>query len=197
MTNFTNPSTQTSGHLVTAEEWNEFVNNFKFFDETRCIPIPMADTHSPPNTQAAGIEYVSGAGTPAVAWHQRLFDGTTVEGWQFGHPVPDEYKDSPAFVFLGHMATATGGTIVLNAYVSYEGAGVNGTAPTFDTVNAGTFVVPGTAATTFFGTISLTNNDSMAAGGFMTLHVQRNPADAQDGAGGDFVMKKGKIDYGI
>jgi hypothetical protein len=72
MANFTNPDTRTTSYLVTADDWNAFVNNFKFFDETRYLELDIAESHPPlANTDAAAVEIVSSSsGTPTPAWYQ-------------------------------------------------------------------------------------------------------------------------------
>jgi hypothetical protein len=197
MTDFTNPSTQTSGHLVTAAEWNELVNNHKFFDETRYLELDMAESHAPTVIAVAPLEKgSSAAGTPCVSWHQRTFAAGTVQGCQWAKPIPPEYKDSPKLVVLGYMATATSGTVVVQGYVSSESIGDIGTAPTFDTVNAATITVPGTAASIFAATITLTNADSLAASDHATFHFQRVGTVAGT-AGGNYIAKKAMFTYGI
>ena len=196
MANFTNPSTQTTGHLVTAEEWNEFVNNHKFFDETRYLELDIAESHPPDNMSVAPISLVaSSAGTPTPKAYVASFDAGTIEGREWAKPIPPEYKDNPAIEFLAYMGTATSGTVVVNAYVSSSGVGANGTTFAFDTINSATITVPGTASIVFAGTISLTNADSMAAKDSAVFCLSRGTAG--NTAGGDMMIKSAAFRYGI
>ena len=196
---FVNPSTQTSGHLITAAEWNEFVNNFKFFDTTRYLELDIEESHPPlSDITAVPIELVESSGAaPNPAWYQALFDADTVEGRQWAKPIPPEYKDSPAIEFLGKMGTATSGTIVLGGYVSSISAGAAGDSRTFDTVNLATIAVAGTAGVTFAGTITLTNADSMAAKDHAVFMLIRSGTATVDNAGGDFKLVSAAFRYGI
>ena len=199
MTDFTNPTTRTTGYKVTATDWNELVNNNKFFDETRYLELDIAESHPPlSNTTAAGIELVeSSAGTPTPAWYQASYNGTAVLARQWSKPIPPEYKDSPAIEFIGYMGTATAGTIVVSAYVSSIGAGASGAARPFDAANAATITVPGTAGICFAGTISMTNNDSMAAKDHAIFMLARSGTATADTAGGDLKIKSVAFRYGI
>lgn len=198
MSDFTNPSTQTTGYLVSADDWNAFVNNFKFFDETRYLELDIAESHPPTNMSVAPIELVdSSAGTPTPRWYQARFDAGTIEGREWSKPIPPEYKDSPAIEFIGYMATATSGTVVVGAYVTSVGANANGTARPFDAVNLATITVPGTAGIAFAGTISLTAADGMAAKDHAVLMLTRVGTATSDTAGGDMVVNSVAFRYGI
>lgn len=199
MANFTNPDTRTTSYLVTADDWNAFVNNFKFFDETRYLELDIAESHPPlANTDAAAVEIVSSsAGTPTPAWYQARFDAGTIEARQWSKPIPPEYKDSPAIEFIAYMATATAGTVVMSAYVTSIGAGANGTARPFDAVNLATIAVPGTAGISFAGTISMTNADGMAAKDHAVIMLARVGTATADNAGGDMVVNSVAFRYGI
>jgi hypothetical protein len=199
MTTFTNPSTQTTGHLVTAAEWNELVNNNKFFDETRYLELDIAESHPPLSGRPpAPIEVVESVGTPTCAWYQARFDAGTLEARQWSKPIPPEYKDTPQIVFSGYMATAVAGTIIMNAYVSAQSAlDTTGTSRVFGTVNAATVAVPGTACQVFSGTITLTDPNGLAARDHAIFHIERFGTATIDNAGGDFVMTGAMFTYGI
>lgn len=196
MSDFTNPSNQSSGHLITEDEWNELVNNHKFFDETRYLELDIAESHPPDNMTAAPISLVaSSAGTPTPKKYVANYDDTAIEGREWAKPIPPEYKDSPAIEFLAYMGTATSGTVVVSAYVSSSGVGANGTSFPFDTINSATITVPGTASIKFAGTISLTNADSMAAKDSAVFCLSRGTAG--NTAGGDMIIDSAAFRYGI
>jgi hypothetical protein len=199
MTDFNNPDTRITGYKVLATDWNILANNFKFFDETRYLELDIAESHPPlSDVTAAPIELVESSGAaPNPAWYQALFDASTVEARQWSKPIPPEYKDSPAIEFLGYMGTATSGTVVVSAYISSSGAGSNGTSITFDAANAATITVPGTAGICFAGTISMTNNDSMAAKDHAIFMLARSGTATADTAGGDLKIKSVAFRYGI
>ena len=194
---FTNPGTHPAGYKVLAVDWNVLAANFKFFDETRYLELDIAESQAPTTIDCAPIELANTAGTPNVSYFQRSFDAGTIEGCQWSKPIPPEYKDTPQIIFLGYMATATGGTIVMDCSVSAEGIGDIGTAPAYDTKNSATIIVPGTAASVFAGTITLTNDDSLAAYDHATFHLQRFGTATPDNAGGDLYIKKAIFTYGI
>ncbi len=88
------------------------------------------------------------------------------------------------------MASATSGTV--NFEVSVEaitpGDAVDLiTTESFDSVNSGSATVPGTAKTLGLMTITLANKDSVAAGDYVRLKVDRDGDDAgsDDSASGD------------
>lgn len=199
MSDFINPTTRTTSYLVTADDWNEFVNNFKFFDETRYLELDIAESHPPlANMDSAAVEIVSSSiGTPTPAWYQARYDAGTIEARQWSKPIPPEYKDSPAIEFVAYMATATSGTVVMGGYVTSIGAGANGTARPFDAANLATIAVPGTAGITFSGTISLANADSMAAKDHAVFMLSRVGTATVDNAGGDMVINNVAFRYGI
>lgn len=199
MANFTNPDTRTTSYLVTADDWNAFVNNFKFFDETRYLELDIAESHPPlANTDAAAVEIVSSSsGTPTPAWYQARFDAGTIEARQWSKPIPPEYKESPAIEFIGYMATATSGTVVVGAYVTSIGASANGSNRPFDAANLATIAVPGTAGICFAGTISMTNADGMVAKDHAVFMLTRVGTATADNAGGDMVVNSVAFRYGI
>lgn len=120
------------------------------------------------------------------------YDDTTKET-AYSYPVrlPDAYTGSgtlKADVYY-MMASATSGKV--NWEVQVEAVTASDaldldSASSFDTANAGDETVPGTAGYLAVMTITLTNNDSCAAGDYLRIAVARDAADAtNDTASGD------------
>ena len=129
---------------------------------------------------------ISGAG------HQRLlFDADTAEYgiWQFR--VPSNYPASGAALTAKiqyTMASATSGNVdfevSLMAVTDGDSADVD--TASFDTANAGNATVPGTAGYLDEISILCTTVDSVAAGDFVLVKLQRDATDAtNDTATGD------------
>lgn len=88
------------------------------------------------------------------------------------------------------MASATSGTVnfevSVEAFTAADAVDLDST-ESFDTVNSGSATVPGTAGYLGVMTITLTNKDSVAAGDYVRLKVDRDADDAgsDDTASGD------------
>ena len=194
MTNYTNPSTRTTGYKVTDENWNELVNNFKFLSETRSLDI--TDCFYPPTSNSAAIEtVVSSIGTPPPGWTNVLYDAGTVEYMLYKFIVPKDYGSSPKveFAFYG---TATSGTVVFSSAVVGLGA-AQGTNCNFGAVTLGTFAVNGTAGVRTPATISIADINGLAAGAKGMLFLCRVGTATADNAGGDCKVDKVMFGYGF
>lgn len=195
MTNFTNPTARSSGYKVTDEDWNELVNNFKFFDETRSYDL--TDKYYPPtDVTSAAIETVkSGIGTPAPQWTNVLFSPSTAEYMLYKFIVPKDYGDTPKLE-IAFYGTATSGTVVFKTAVVGLGA-AQGTNCNFGTSVNGTFAVAGTAGVRTQATITYSDSNGLAAGAKAMLYLERLPADGADNAGGDCKVDKVTFSYGL
>lgn len=194
MTNYNDPSTRATGYKVTDEDWNVFVNNFKFLSETRCTDI--TDCFYPPSANSAAIEtVVSGVGTPAPAWTNVLYDAGTLEYMLYKFIVPKDYGGS-AKVEFGFYGTATSGSVVFRSAVVGLGA-AQGTNCNFGTAVLGTFAVNGTAGVRTQATISITDTNGLAAGAKAMLFLERIGTATADNAGGDCKVDKVMFGYGF
>ena len=83
------------------------------------------------------------------------------------------------------MASAISGSVYFRAYVEAvaPGSALNiDTTDSFDVANSGNAVVPGTAGYEQTITITLTSNDSIAAGNLVRIKLDRDAANAGDTA---------------
>lgn len=92
-----------------------------------------------------------------------------------------------------YMGTAIAGSVVFGVQVAARSVGDAKSNKTFATVNYGTVAVPGTAGIIATFDITLTNNDSIAAGDSVNVLLFRYTADAQDTAGGTAFYRDGEI----
>jgi len=116
-----------------------------------------------------------------------VFDAATSWSCRWTAVAPQGLTGTLTLVVHFVMASATTGGIVFRGQVEAITPGdavALATATSFDTANAsGTITVPGTLIEGTF-TITLTNNDGMAAGDDIRISLDRNVADAGDNAAG-------------
>lgn len=155
-------------------------NNFEMtFGATAFIP----DSSSGP---AQLGQVPSGGGRPCLA-----FDSANVEGAiSFWRRVPGSYTGSGTLkAKLAYaMASATSGKVDWDVYVECvtPGDSIDTSTNSFDSANSGDDTVPGTAKYPDEVTITLTNKDSMAAGDWVRIKVERDADDGtNDTASGD------------
>ena len=116
-----------------------------------------------------------------------LFDASTDQSatWQFCMP---DYGGSVFNIeILYSMASATANAVVWDVSVMAVTPGDSADIVTesFDTVNSVTSTVPGTAGYLKVETITLTNQDSVAAGDFVKIKINRDANNGSDTATGD------------
>lgn len=159
---------------------------------TVSLPIQGAKLSGSYITNAAALD---GAQSP---W-KLLFDASTKESalWQFR--VPADYASGPTMKLSFAMASATSNKVVLDTevYAITPGDSQDVDSASFDSSNqdgAGV-TVPGTAGFVGEITFSLTNADSMAAGDFIIIRVNRLVADGNDTATGDLELLAASLEY--
>ena len=120
------------------------------------------------------------------------YDDTTVETAQsFPVQIPASYTGSGTLKLdvWYQMRTATTGSVAFRAYVEAitSGDAVDLDAgDSYDAANQGNSAVPGTAGYAKVATITLTNKDSVAAGDWVRIKLDRYASDAtNDTATGD------------
>lgn len=132
--------------------------------------------------------------TPASNTTLRVagFNDTTDQLVKLQGVAPQGLTGTLTLVVYGFMASATSGTVGLRAEVEAvtPGDSLNrNTTRSYDTINYQTSAtVPGTAGYPFSTTITLTNNDSLAAGDEFTIRFGRDAdgTGTTDSATGDF-----------
>lgn len=119
------------------------------------------------------------------------FDASTDEEARFSGVAPQGLTGAVTAVVTYMMASATSGDVVFNAAleaVSDGDATDLDAGDSFDTANAATATVPGTAGYIDQVTITCTNADSIAAGDYFRLKLLRDADNAADTATGDLYV---------
>lgn len=125
-----------------------------------------------------------------------LFDASQTESalWQFRYP--DYCGGTPVANLTYSMASATSNNVDLEVDVMAVADGETPTTASFDTTNevTGGTTVPGTAGLRDTVSITLSNNDSIAAGEMMIVRINRDHDDADDTATGDLELLEAEIE---
>lgn len=156
---------------------------------THSMPLPAGawqPTADPTNFATAALQVKQSSGTvPSPRWLEWLFDASTDEFIVIGFVVPDNYVSSPVLNVYYKAASGTSGTAAFQARVQCvsDGDAQDVDADSFDTANQGTATVPGTAGYLDVISITLTNADSMAAGDWCVIALNRDVS--ADGVSGD------------
>lgn len=111
------------------------------------------------------------------------FDAATVEGCRWTFAAPQGLTGTMNAIVYYCMASATSGKVDFEASieaVTPDDALDLDAATGFDTANAANETVPGTAGYMSSLAITLTNNDSMAAGDLVRLKLERDADDGTD-----------------
>lgn len=122
-------------------------------------------------------------GRPALA-----FSDSTTETCYWTMVVPQGWTGTKTFIITYAMASATTGGVVFDVAVEAisDGDSIDMDSSTsFDTANSANETVPGTAGFPSQLTVTLTNNDSSAAGDYIRFSLARDTADGNDTATGD------------
>lgn len=142
--------------------------------------LPISAAHLPDdsaNNAAAQIQKkTSSGGTLHPAWVEALFDDGTDEHVMFTFLMPDNYASDPVVDVYYKAAAATSGTAAFGAAIMAvsDGDAQDVDADAFDTANAGTATVPGTAGFMDVISITMSNDDSLAANDYINLVVFRD-----------------------
>lgn len=116
-----------------------------------------------------------------------LFDASTDQSatWQF--VMPQDYGSALKIRLVYSLASATSGNVIWNVSVMAvtpgDSADIN--TESYDTTNASTEAVPGTAGYLDTASITLSNADSAAAGDFVKIKIARDADNGSDTASGD------------
>ena len=140
---------------------------------------------------AAPIDVVESSGAaPNPVWYRMPLDAAADEGRQWNFILDRKYGSTPVLKVHYYMAGAnTTDDIVLVCRIAAVSDGdASVTAKVFDAVNSATVTVPDDAGTEDVASITLTNNDSMAASDRIMLLLYRDADAAGDTAAGDCVV---------
>jgi len=148
--------------------------------------------------QAAKLPATNSARIDAAENNWRLlFDASTDQAccWQFRLPV--NYSSSPVLKIQYSMNSAISGAVYFQVSVMAvtDGDAANINTDSYDTANSGNATVPGTAGYLDEISISLTNADSMAAGDYVKINVNRDADNASDTATGDAEVVAISLEY--
>ena len=149
---------------------------------TILLPIPP---HGFDGTEPAGLLYENDV--PHL-----LFDDTTAEGIYFQFRMPSDYSSALVIKLVYSMVSATSGTVGFDVSLWAATAGEDVDTPSYDTANAGSETVPGTAGLSSDLSIALSNDDSVAAGDLVRMKVFRQAADT---ASGDVELRAVNLEY--
>ncbi len=117
------------------------------------------------------------------------FDAATSEAAYWTSVAPQGLSGTITVILHCIMASAISGNVVfrgqLEAVTPGDAVDLDATT-SFDTANSsGAVAVPGTAGYDFAVSITMTNADSIAAGDYFRLSINRDAANASDTATGD------------
>ncbi len=134
----------------------------------------------------------SSAGVPSPRWIEWLFDADTDEFIVIDFFVPDNYSSAPVLKVRYKCLSAASGTAAFQARLMCltDADASDMDTETFDTVNAGTATVPGTAGHIDEISITLTNADSIAADDHCILALNRDVSEDSVAADIEFVGAK-------
>lgn len=129
-----------------------------------------------------------------------LFSGTQTEEAIRIIKMPSDYASTPVVRINGSMVSAIAGTIdlVIKCVAVSAGDLVDIDARAYDSDNAsGAITVPGTVKYPFTTdiSISLANNDTLAAADYFKMLIFRDHDSANDTATGDFLMRTAVLEY--
>ncbi len=150
------------------------------------LPIPgLFDASAPP-----GIDFEDNR--PRV-----LFDDTTVETMYWTFMMPQDFASGLIAKLQYSMASAVALEIEFEISLHAASVGEELDTPSFDTVNAsGGITVPGTAGFLDTVSVTMTNDDSVAARDHCILKLERDSDDAtNDDATGDLELVAISLEY--
>lgn len=126
----------------------------------------------------------SDATDPQVFWYELLFDPDTDWHWYWKHIMLSDYVGSPVLKVYFKMKSATSNNVVFGCRIMAVTIGdeVDFDARKFDAANLQTVAVPGVAGYTALATITLANNDSLAANDEFIICVYRDADHGSDNA---------------
>lgn len=139
----------------------------------------------------------SSASAPTPYFQQFAFDASTEEQCCWTFRMPADYASAPVLRVQYKMTSATTGGVAFEARIAAvsDGDATDVDAKAFAAANVGTATVPGTAGHLDEVAITLTNADSLAAGDYVIVYLNRDPAHASDTATGDAEVLGAALTY--
>src|SRR5688500_16816225 len=159
---------------------------------TGTIQLPIGGAILPDGSAsnaAPGLVRVkSSASAPSPYFWQLNFDASTEEQCYWSFRMPADYASAPVLKVQYKMASATSGNVIIEGRVAAvtDGDATDVVAKAFGTANTSSATaVPGTAGHLDEISLTLTNADSVAAGDFVVVYLNRDAANGSDTATGD------------
>lgn len=140
----------------------------------------------------------SSAGAPTPYFLQLAFDASTEEQCMWSFRMPADYASGLVLKAQYKMASATSGNVILEARVAAvsDGDAQDVDAKAFGSANtSATTAVPGTAGHLDEISITLANADSVAAGDYVIVYLNRDAANGSDTATGDLELVACSLQY--
>jgi hypothetical protein len=193
---------RSNGFRVTETEWNELIDNFNALNVFFREQLPIAGGMAPlSGINAASLSLVesSGAGTAKPVIYQLAFDDTTDEGRMWVFRMPRGFGVTAKVKGSYKMASAnTDKDVVLVAQLAAVSDGdTSHSAKVFDSANSSTERVPDAADTSDEFSITLTNDDSLAADDWVCVVLYRDADNGSDNASGDFQLTSLAVDFDL
>lgn len=134
---------------------------------------------------------------PTPYFYQLTFDAAQLEQCTWDFVMPDNYASAPVLTVQYKMLTAVAGNVVLNARIAAltPGDAIALDDKAFAAVNTVTDAVPGTVNHVKEVNITMTNDDSLAAGDFTIVYLARDGANGSDTAAGDMAVVAVYLSY--
>lgn len=168
---------------------------------TGYIPLPIAGAILPDGSASNAAPQLqrtkSTAAAPAPHFVELLFDAATDEMCSWTFQLPGNYASSPV-LRLHWKANTTSNSVVWGCRIAATTPSDTDTPNehAFGTANTATTAVNGTEARRLVETtITLTNNDSMAAGDTITLQVYRDADNGSDTCTVDAELVSATLEY--
>lgn len=140
------------------------------------------------NNAAPAIQRVkSSAAAPTPHFLQLAFADSIIERAMWSFRMPADYSSAPALKVQYKMASAMTGTVVVDGRVAAvsDGDATDVDAKAFAAANTANMAVPLTLGNLDEVSVSLINNDSLAAGDFVVVYLARLGDNILDTASGD------------
>lgn len=190
---FATQSTVAFGDTWSATQHNVMINNDIWVNTAFHVNLFPNNSGLAPSSglTASALSQVqsSGAGTIKPEYWILSHDAGTDEGRIWTARVPRGFGSTLTIVGAFYMASATSGNVVVAAQVACQSDGdATFSAKVFATENSSTVAVPGSAGTVKYFTITMTNNDSIAASDWIDIAFRRDADNASDTATGDMQL---------
>lgn len=164
------------------------------------IPVQSAKlTGTYVTTAPGGASAAVGAAIDAGDGNWRvLFDDTVDEAVVYGFRMPQDYASGAVIKLQYSMTSGSADQVEWEVAVMAvtDGQAVDIGTASFDTVNVAVVTVPGTAGYLDEASITLTNDDSVAAGDFVYIYISTDSDDGtNDDATGDRELVQLTLEY--